>query len=75
MCVPRAMQGRIAAVAELTDAFCRGRLNSGYPVLGAHRMDPRWMQQSLRGSLIWMVRVNGLLVDLRHMPGEVQVIA
>jgi len=45
--------------------------------LGPHRMDPQWMLPSLAGSnpLIWMAEVNGLLVDLRTMPREVQQIA
>ncbi len=45
--------------------------------LKTHRMDPTWMLRDFvdRNPLIWMAEVNGLLVDLRHMPREVQVIA
>ena len=45
--------------------------------LDANRMDPAWMLRSLldRNPLVWMAEVNGLLVDLRDMPREVQVIA
>ena len=45
--------------------------------LNAHRMDPRWMLAGLidQNPLIWMAEVNGMVVDLRHMPREVQVIA
>jgi hypothetical protein len=41
------------------------------------RMDPAWMLPSLldRNPLAWMATVNGLLVDLREMPREVQMIA
>jgi hypothetical protein len=28
-----------------------------------------------RNPLVWMAEVNGMLVDLRNMPREVQVIA
>ena len=40
-------------------------------------MDPDWTLPSLleRNPLVWMAEVNGLLVDLRHMPREVQEIA
>ena len=40
-------------------------------------MDPAWMLRSLvdRSPLVWMAEVNGLLVDLRDMPREVQEIA
>jgi hypothetical protein len=45
--------------------------------LGLHRMDPQWTLPSLVASnpLPWMAQVNGLLVDLRTMPREVQQIA
>jgi Domain of unknown function (DUF6398) len=45
--------------------------------LGLHRMDPQWTLPSLAASnpLTWMAQVNGLLVDLRTMPREVQQIA
>ena len=39
--------------------------------------DPKWALPSLIGSnpLVWMAEVNGLLVDLRRMPREVQDVA
>lgn len=39
--------------------------------------DPKWALPSLLGSnqLAWMAEVNGLLVDLRTMPREVQEVA
>jgi hypothetical protein len=42
-----------------------------------HRLDPAWMLRSLvdRNPLIWMAEVNGLLVNLRDMPREVQAAA
>jgi hypothetical protein len=45
--------------------------------LHTHRMDPTWMLRSLvdKNPLIWMAEVNGLLVDLRDMPREVQEVA
>jgi hypothetical protein len=45
--------------------------------LDTHRMDPQWMLPSLAdlNPLLWMAEVNGLLVDLRTMPREVQKIA
>ena len=46
-------------------------------VLGTHRMDPAWMLKSFvdQNPLVWMAEVNGLLVDLRQMPREVQAMA
>jgi hypothetical protein len=45
--------------------------------LGTNRMDPTWMLRSLadQNPLVWMAEVNGMLVDLRTMPREVQEIA
>lgn len=45
--------------------------------LHTNRMDPTWMLRSIseRNPLVWMVSVNGLLVDVRNMPREVQEIA
>ncbi len=39
--------------------------------------DPAWTLPSLRDQnpLVWMAEVNGMLVDLRYMPREVQEIA
>ena len=44
---------------------------------GPGRLDPSWTLPSLldRNPLVWMAEVNGMLVDLRHMPREVQEIA
>jgi hypothetical protein len=40
-------------------------------------MDPNWCLPSRvdRNPLVWMVQVNGFIVDVRHMPREVQKIA
>jgi len=46
-------------------------------VLDMIQLDPNWCLPSRmdRNPLIWMLRVNGLLVDVRQMPREVQEIA
>ena len=46
-------------------------------MLGTRPLDPRWTLPSLveRNPLVWMAEVNGLLVDLRDMPRDVQEIA
>ena len=45
--------------------------------LHTNRMDPTWMLKSIidRNPLVWMAEVDGMLVDIRSMPREVQVIA
>lgn len=56
-------------------AFAKAKAISA--ALDTHRLDPQWMLPSLAASspLTWMAEVNGLLVDLRTMPREVQQIA
>lgn len=45
--------------------------------LGMDQMDPNWTLPSRMDAnpLVWMLQVNGLMVDVRHMPLEVQDIA
>ncbi len=46
-------------------------------MLGMFQFDPRWCLPSLVDSnpMVWMLEVNGLIVDVRQMPREVQEIA
>jgi len=46
-------------------------------LFGMFQFDPRWCLPSLVGEnpMVWMLEVNGLIVDVRHMPREVQEIA
>jgi len=45
--------------------------------LNIHQMDAAWTLPSLidENPLVWMVTLNGVVVDLRDMPREVQVMA
>jgi hypothetical protein len=56
-------------------ASAKARLISD--ALRTHRMDPTWMLKGLmdQNPLVWMAEVNGMLIDLRDIPCEVQVIA
>ena len=59
-------QGTASAKARVIEDALRIRL-----------FDPEWTLPSLRDQnpLVWMAEVDGLLVDLRQMPREVQEIA
>jgi hypothetical protein len=48
-----------------------------FQALKTHQLDPKWSLPSLLDAnpLVWMAEVNGILVDLRRMPREVQEIA
>jgi len=45
--------------------------------LGMHPMSPEWTLPSQldRNPLVWMLEINGLMVDVRRMPLEVQQMA
>jgi Domain of unknown function (DUF6398) len=70
-------------MAEVCSAFGVGQSTASAKArvisnaLDLNRLDPRWMLPSLieKSPLVWMAEVNGFLVDLRHMPREVQAIA
>jgi len=71
------------AMAEICTAFGVGqstvsaKARSILDALHTHRMDPTWMLRSIvdRNPLVWLTQVNGMIVDVRDMPREVQVIA
>jgi hypothetical protein len=46
-------------------------------MLKMHQLDPSWCLPSRmdKNPLIWILQVNGMMVDIRHMPREVQEIA
>ena len=70
-------------LAEVADAFGVGQSTASAKAriikntLNVNHLDASWSLPSLVESnpLVWMAEVNGLLVDLRTMPREVQEIA
>lgn len=46
-------------------------------MLGMHQLDPNWTLPSRldENPLIWILNVNGLMLDIRHCPREAQEIA
>jgi hypothetical protein len=46
-------------------------------MLNMYQLDPNWCLPSRvdENPLVWILQVNGMMVDIRHMPREVQVIA
>jgi len=71
------------AMADICAAFGVGQSTASAKArvisdaLHTNRMDPTWMLKSLvdRNPLIWLAEINGILVDLRDMPREVQAVA
>jgi len=71
------------STAELCTAFGVGQSTASAKarvisqMLDTYQLDPKWSLPSLleANPLVWMAEVNGFVVDLRHMPREVQEIA
>ena len=69
--------------ADLCAAFGVGQSTASakartiFAALRTHRLDPRWSLQGLLDAnpLVWMAEINGIIVDLRQMPREIQQIA
>jgi hypothetical protein len=42
-----------------------------------NHMEPTWLLRSSvdRNPMVWMLRVNGMIVDIRNMPREAQEVA
>jgi hypothetical protein len=74
---PSMTMAELCAAMGVSPSNASAKSRAVIAALGTNRMDPRWMLRSFtdRNPLIWMVEVNGLLVDLREMPREVQEIA
>jgi hypothetical protein len=54
-----------------------GRAQKIREMLDIFQMHPDWTLPSLmdHNPLIWILSVNGMMVDIRHMPREAQVVA
>src|SRR3954466_6906470 len=75
--------GMAASLGGDTPAITARKLRRSIPLpmakveLRIGVFDPKWALPSLVGSnpLVWMAEVDGLLVDLRTMPREIQEVA
>ena len=67
----------LCAAFEVGESTVHAKARVIEEALGTRPLDPKWTLPSLigRNPLVWMVEVNGLLVDLRTMPREVQEVA
>jgi hypothetical protein len=67
----------LAAFFDVGQSTIQGKGKVIQQALKANRRSVEWMLPSIAADnpLVWMAQVNGLIVDLRHMPREVQEIA
>jgi hypothetical protein len=74
---PHMTTAELCAAFEVGESTVHAKARVIERALGTHAFDPQWTLPSLvrKNPLVWMAEVNGLLVDLRNMPREVQEIA
>jgi hypothetical protein len=74
---PYMTMAEVSAAFGVGESTASAKARAISDALHANRMDPTWMLKSIvdQDPFVWMAEVNGMLVDIREMPREVQVIA
>jgi hypothetical protein len=74
---PSMVMADLCAAFGVSQSTASAKARAIMDALRIRVLDPAWTLPSLidRNPLIWMAHVNGLLVDLRDMPREIQVFA
>jgi hypothetical protein len=64
----------LCAAFEIGESTAHAKARAIEEVLRLRPYDPEWTLPSLleKNPVVWMAEVNGLLVDLRTMPREIQ---
>ena len=71
---PHIAASQIWEYFELSSSTMQAKSKQIRDLLGMYPMDPDWSTPSMvdQNPLIWMLEVNGLIIDVRHAPREVQ---
>ena len=74
---PHMTTAQLCAAFEVGESTVHAKARAIERVVGTQPFDPQWTLPSLleKNPLTWMAEVNGLLVDLRDMPREIQEMA
>jgi len=74
---PHMTTADLCAAFDVGESTVHAKARAIETAIGARAFDPQWTLPSLveKNPLVWMAEVNGLLVDLRDMPREIQEIA
>jgi hypothetical protein len=74
---PHMTTADLCAAFDVGESTVHAKARAIEKAIGVGPFDPKWTLRSLveKNPLFWMAEVNGLLVDLRDMPREVQEIA
>ena len=71
---PHIAASQIWEYFELSSSTMQAKSKQIRDLLGMYPMDPDWSIPAMidKNPLIWMLEVNGLIIDVRHAPREIQ---
>jgi Domain of unknown function (DUF6398) len=71
---PHLAASQIWEYFELSSSTMQAKSKQIRDLLGMYPMDPEWSTPSMldQNPLVWMLEVNGLIIDVRHAPREIQ---
>lgn len=71
---PHIAASQIWEYFELSSSTMQAKSKQIRDLLGMYPMDPDWSTPAMvdQNPLIWMLEVNGLIIDVRHAPREIQ---
>jgi Domain of unknown function (DUF6398) len=71
---PHVPASQIASYFGLSSSTMQAKSKQIRDLLDMYQMDPEWTLPSLidQNPLIWMLEVNGFIIDVRHAPREIQ---
>ncbi|HEY1354648.1 MAG TPA: DUF6398 domain-containing protein [Ktedonobacteraceae bacterium] len=74
---PHIAARRIWEAFNLSSSTMQAKSRQIRDLLGMYPMDPDWSIPSMieQNPLVWMLEVNGLIMDVRHAPREIQELA
>jgi uncharacterized protein DUF6398 len=71
---PHVPSSQIASYFGLSSSTMQARSRQIRDLLDMYQFDPEWTLPSMvdKNPLIWMLEVNGFIIDVRHAPREIQ---
>ena len=71
---PHVSSSQIASHFGLSSSTMQAKSKQIRDLLGMYQMDPDWTLPSKIDDnlLVWMIQVNGFVIDARHAPREIQ---
>jgi hypothetical protein len=75
--LPCMTMAELCAAFDVAGSTAANKAKIVRDLLAMHRFDSNWSlpEMAAQNPMTWILSVNGLLVDVRHMPREVQEIA